>query len=163
MNFAKKVVIITGASSGIGRATALRFAEHKVKLVIIGRDEKKLKAMAAECEDKWKNKPLVVVAELTEEADVRNIVDQTIDEYGSVDVLVNNAATLELGGIEYTSMQQFDNCFNTNVRSVYQLTMLVVPYLVKTRGCIVNVSSVNSLRPYPFSIAYNMSKRRWIR
>ena len=77
---------------------------------------------------------------------------------GSLDILVNNAGILEMGTIENTSLEQYDRIMNTNVRAVYQLTMLAVPHLVKTRGCVVNVSSVNGLRSFPGVLAYNISK-----
>ncbi|KAL6972486.1 hypothetical protein U1Q18_042314 [Sarracenia purpurea var. burkii] len=158
MSFQNKVVIVTGASSGIGRATAIQFAEQGAKLTITGRNEEALHRVAEECESMSEAKPLVVIAEMKEEQDVKNIIDSTIQEYGALHILVNNAATLELGGIEYTSLQQYDNVFNVNVRAIYQLCMLAVPHLVKTKGNIVNVSSINALVSYPFSLAYNMSK-----
>lgn len=158
MNFKDKVVIITGASSGIGRSTALQLAELGARLTITGRNEEKLESVAHRVETVSGKKPLAVVAELREEAELKNIIESTLQRYSAIDVLVNNAATWELGGIEYTTMEQFDNVFNTNVRSTFQLTLLAVPHLIKTRGCIVNVSSINAIRSYPFSVAYNMSK-----
>ena len=77
---------------------------------------------------------------------------------GSLDILVNNAGILEMGTIENSSLEQYDKIMNTNVRAIYQLTMLAVPHLIKTQGCIVNVSSVNGLRSFPGVLAYNISK-----
>lgn len=156
--FKNKVAIITGASSGIGRATAIQLAEEGAKITITGRNEEALNRVAEECESICENRPLIVLAEMKEEQEVKNIIDATIQEYGALHILINNAATLELGGIEYTSLQQFDNVFNVNVRAIYQLCMLAVPHLVKTKGNIVNVSSINAMCSYPFSLAYNMSK-----
>lgn len=158
MSFKDKVVIITGASSGIGRSTALQLAELGARLTITGRNEEKLESVADEVESISGKKPLAVIAELIEEAELKNIIESTLQRYSAIDVLINNAATLELGGIEYTTMEQFDNVFNINVRGTFQLTLLAVPHLIKTRGCIVNVSSINAIRSYPFSVAYNMSK-----
>lgn len=158
MSFTDKVVIVTGASSGIGRTTAIQFAEQGAKLTLTGRNEDNLHRVAEECESFMGVKPLIVIAELKEEEELKNIIDATIEAYGSLNVLVNCAGTLELGGIEYTSLQQFDNVFNVNVRAIYHLIMLAIPYLVKTKGNIVNVSSVNGMCSYPFSLAYNMSK-----
>lgn len=158
MSFANKVVIVTGASSGIGRATAIQMAEEGAKLTITGRNEEALNRVAEECESIAEVRPLIVLAEMKEEQEVKNIIDATIQEYGAIHVLVNNAATLELGGIEYTSLQQFDNVFTVNVRAIYQLCMLAVPHLIKTKGNIVNVSSINAICSYPLSLAYNMSK-----
>ncbi|XP_037944298.1 cyclopentanol dehydrogenase-like [Teleopsis dalmanni] len=75
-----------------------------------------------------------------------------------LDVLVNAAGIIETGSIENTNLEQFDRLMNTNVRSVYQLTMLAVPELIKTKGNIVNISSVCGLRAFPNVLAYNISK-----
>lgn len=78
--------------------------------------------------------------------------------FGGLNILVNCAGILELGSIENTSLEQYDRIFNVNVRSMYHLTMLAVPHLVKSKGNIVNISSVNGLRSFPNVLAYNMSK-----
>jgi NAD(P)-dependent dehydrogenase (short-subunit alcohol dehydrogenase family) len=83
---------------------------------------------------------------LTSEKDTSSILDSTISHFGRLDVLVNNAGILEMGTIENTSLEQYDRVFNTNVRSIYHLTQLAVPHLIKTKGNIVNVSSVNGIR-----------------
>lgn len=157
-DFTEKVVIVTGGSSGIGRSTAIQLAELNAKLTITGRNEEKLASVADECEGVSKRRPLIVVAEMAEEREVKLIIDQTLEKYGAIHVLINNAATIELGSIEYTKLEHYDKVFNVNVRAVYYLTMLAVPHLIKTKGSIVNVSSINAIRAYPFSLAYNMSK-----
>lgn len=75
-----------------------------------------------------------------------------------MDVLINNAGILETGSIENTNMEQFDRVMNTNIRSIFHLTMLAVPHLIATKGNIVNVSSVNGIRSFPNVLAYNISK-----
>ncbi|XP_071633087.1 3-oxoacyl-[acyl-carrier-protein] reductase FabG-like [Temnothorax longispinosus] len=155
MSFAGKVVLITGASSGIGAATAIHLAQLGASLSISGRNKQNLDKIAEQC---GKSKPFIVTGELTNENDVKNIIDSTIKHYGKLDVLVNNAGVLETGSIETTSLEQYDNVFNVNVRSVYQLTALAVPHLIKTKGNIVNVSSVTGLRSFPGALAYCMSK-----
>ncbi|XP_011252034.1 uncharacterized protein LOC105248759 isoform X1 [Camponotus floridanus] len=155
MSFAGKVVLITGASSGIGAATAVHLAQLGASLSISGRNKDNLNKVAEQC---GKSKPFIVTGELTNETDVKNIIDLTIKHYGKLDVLINNAGILESGSIESTSLEQYDNVFNINVRSVYQLTALAVPHLIKTKGNIVNVSSVTGLRSFPNCLAYCMSK-----
>lgn len=157
MSFAKKVILITGASSGIGTATALRFAQLGACLSLTGRNKDKLKNVAEQC-NLEPNKMLVTTGDLTNEDSVKNIIDLTIKHYGRLDVLVNNSGMLEIGSIETTNMEDFDRCFNLNVRSVYQLSTLAVPYLIKTKGNIVNVSSVAGLRAFPNFLIYSMSK-----
>lgn len=156
MNFAGKVVIVTGASSGIGAATAVFLSKLGAKLSLTGRNVENLQKVSQNCDKAGAT--FVVSADLTKESDIENIVKQTVDHYGQVDVLVNNAGIIETGTIENTSLAQYDKLMNTNVRSIYYLTMLTVPHLLKTKGNIVNVSSVNGIRSFPGVLAYNVSK-----
>ncbi|KYN12054.1 PREDICTED: 3-oxoacyl-[acyl-carrier-protein] reductase FabG-like isoform X1 [Trachymyrmex cornetzi] len=155
MSLSKKVILITGASSGIGAETAIHLAQLGASLSITGRNKQNLNKVAEQC---GQPKPFVVVGDLANENDVKNIIDSTIKHYGKLDVLVNNAGIFELGTIETASLEQYDNIFNVNVRSVFQLTALAVPQLIKTKGNIVNVSSVYGLRPTRNNLAYCMSK-----
>lgn len=154
MSFKGKVVIVTGASSGIGADAAIHFSKLEAKVVITGRDEKNLKETAAKCE----NEVLSVVGDLNEEAGRVKIIEQTIAKFGKIDVLVNNAGVGVSGGLLDTTTEQYDLVMNTNVRSVFQLTQLAVPYLLKTQGNIVNVSSLLGQRQIRNRVAYGMSK-----
>ena len=80
------------------------------------------------------------------ESDTAKIIQKTVDEFGQLDILVNNAGVLEMGTVENTSLEQYDRIMNVNVRAIYQLTMLATPELIKTKGNIVNISSVNGIR-----------------
>lgn len=153
-----KIVLITGASSGIGSATALHFAKIGAKLALTGRNEANLQKVSKQCEEVSSNAPFLITGELSNEQDVKKIIESTIQHYSALDVLVNNAGIVELGSIENTSLEQYDKIFNLNVRAVYQLTMLAVPHLIKSKGNVVNVSSVNGIRSFPGLLAYNMSK-----
>ena len=157
MNFAGKVVLITGASYGIGAAAAKQFAGLGASLALAGRNLDNLKQVASECSPGNKA-PLLLTGELTNEKDTEEIFQKTITHYGRLDILVNNAGIIETGSIENTNVQQYDRVMNTNVRSLYHLTTLAVPHLVKTKGNIVNVSSVNGLRAFPGVLAYCLSK-----
>lgn len=155
-----KVVIITGASSGIGAATAIEFSKLNANVVITGRNKENLKQVSEQCKKISPDKlePLIVIADMNKETDVEDIVKSTINKFQKIDVLVNNAGILESGTIETTSLEQYDRVMNTNVRGPYHLTMLAVPYLIETKGNIVNVSSVTGLRSFPNVLAYCMSK-----
>lgn len=155
MNFAGKVVLVTGASSGIGARTAQKFAQLGACLSLTGRKLENLEKVASECEGQ---KHFVVAGNITSEVDTKRILDETIKKYGRLDILVNNAGIIETGTIENTSMEQYDRVMNTNIRAIYYLTMLAVPHLIKTEGSIVNVSSVNGIRSFPGVLAYNLSK-----
>jgi len=159
MQFAGKVVLITGASSGIGAATAKRFAVLGASLALAGRNLENLQKVASECSVPQNSpKPFLVTGELTSEADTKAILESTIKHYGKLDVLVNNAGIIETGSIENTSLEQYDRLMNINVRSIYHLTMLAVPHLIETKGNIVNVSSVNGIRAFAGVTAYCLSK-----
>lgn len=158
MAFQNKIILITGASSGIGAATALHFSKLGAKLALTGRNLINLQSVADQCEINGMSKPFVIAGDLTNEGDTKLILDSTISHYNQLDVLVNNAGILESGSIESTSLDQYDRVMNANVRSIYHLTMLAVPHLINTKGNIVNVSSVNGTRSFPNVLAYCMSK-----
>ncbi|ALC45375.1 CG12171 [Drosophila busckii] len=157
-SFKDKVVIVTGASSGIGAATAVHLASLGGLLTIVGRNVDKLQETADNIVAAGGAPALLVQADMNNESDVEEIVKETLKKHGRVDVLVNNAGILETGTIENTSVAQYDRVMNTNVRALYQLTMLATPELIITKGCIVNVSSVNGIRSFPGVLAYNVSK-----
>ncbi|XP_063625178.1 meso-2,3-butanediol dehydrogenase-like [Cydia splendana] len=146
MDFKNKVVVITGASSGIGAAAAFLFAKQSATLVLVARNEQLLNDVAAKCEAENGIKPLVVRAELSSDDDVKRIVTKTIETFEKIDVLVNNAAVGMRGSIR-DGVEPYDTVMAVNVRSVYILTSLATPHLVKTKGCIVNVSSVAAFKP----------------
>ncbi|KAJ6636306.1 3-oxoacyl-[acyl-carrier-protein] reductase FabG [Pseudolycoriella hygida] len=155
MAFTGKVVLITGASSGIGAETAKKLAAQGARLILSGRNVESLNSVA----EKWgANNAFVVPADVTKESDNENLISETIKKYNRLDVLINNAGILESGTIETTSLEQFDRVMSTNIRSIYSLTMLAVPHLIKTQGNIVNISSVNGIRSFPGVLAYNISK-----
>jgi len=143
-DFNGKVTLITGASSGIGSATAVLFARLGAKLVLTGRNEANLQRTMEKCVSVHPDaeQPLLVIADMCSEADVAGLVDTTVKKFGRLDILVNNAGIVEFGTIETTSLEQYDRVMNVNVRAIYQLTMLCVPHLTATRGNIVNVSSI---------------------
>lgn len=158
MDFTDKVIIVTGSSSGIGASAAVHFAELGGLLTLVGRNIDKLQETANKIQAIKGQIPLTIKAEMSNEEDVKLIVGETLAKYGKIDVLVNNAGVLETGTIENTTLEQYDRVMNTNVRAIYQLTMLAVPELIKTKGSIVNVSSVNGIRSFPGVLAYNVSK-----
>ncbi|XP_034485325.1 uncharacterized oxidoreductase TM_0325-like [Drosophila innubila] len=157
-SFKDKVIIVTGASSGIGAGAAVHLASLGGLVTIVGRNADKLTETANNIVAAGGAPALQVIADMTNEADVEKIVTATLEKHGRIDVLVNNAGILETGTIENTSLAQYDRVMNTNVRALYQLTMLATPELIKTKGNIVNVSSVNGIRSFPGVLAYNISK-----
>lgn len=146
MDFNDKVVVITGASSGIGAAAALLYAKQSAKVVLVGRNEESLNKVAKQCEAAKGIKPLVITAELSVDEDVKNIVEKTIKTFGQIDVLVNNAGVGIRGSI-LDGVELYDQAMAINVRAAYLLTSLATSHLIKTKGNIVNVSSVAAFKP----------------
>ena len=152
-----KVVLTTGATSGIGRATALRFAVAGAHVAIVGRNLAALQELSEEMQE-HAVETLPIAADLTFEADVERVVNETAERFSRLDVLVNAAGIIVTGSIENTTLEQWDTMMNINLRSVFQQMKLAVPLLEKTRGNIVNVSSVTGLRSFPGVLAYCVSK-----
>eukprot|EP00058_Branchiostoma_floridae_P021834 XP_002607324.1 hypothetical protein BRAFLDRAFT_276598 [Branchiostoma floridae] len=130
-----KVTIITGASSGIGRGTAVEFAQLGAHLALTGRNQENLQATAKACVEAGapQDKILLVTGDICDEQVQKNLVEQTVQKFGRIDVLVNNAG---IGGpvtIETIDMATYDRIMNVNVRSVVTLTQLCIPHLAKTQ------------------------------
>jgi len=159
MNFNGKVVLITGASSGIGAGAAEYFAKLGATLALTGRNADNLNKTIENCVTaEGTPRPLPIIGDITIESDAKMIIEKVIQTFGKLNVLINNAGILDRGTIETTSLEQYDKVMNTNVRSLYYLTMLAVPHLIATKGNVVNVSSVNGIRSFPGVLAYNISK-----
>ncbi|CAH0579148.1 unnamed protein product [Chrysodeixis includens] len=155
MSFNDKVVIVTGGSSGIGAAIAIQFSSLGAKVAIVGRNDKKLDAVAKKCKN-----PLTLVADVTKENDAKRIVNDTIKHFGKLDILINNAGIANPASIlDENAMAVFDLVMATNLRSCVYLTHLAAPHIIKTKGNIINISSVAALQVYSKqSFAYNSSK-----
>jgi len=152
-----RVVLITGATSGIGKATALRFAASGAHIAAVGRresalDELKEQVLASggEC--------LCIPAELSVDAECGDVVAKTVTHFGGIDVLVNAAGHLSSGTIETTQLGSWDAMLNINLRSAFLLMQHALASLVERKGNIVNVSSVTGLRAFPGVLAYCVSK-----
>ena len=155
--FSGKVAVITGATSGIGHACAIAFANEGANVVCIGRKEDVLNEVAQEIRDAGAE-ALPVRADLSDEREADRAIDEALKAFGGVDVLVNAAGFLTTGTIETTSQQAWDEMMNVNVRAVFRLMQKALPSLIDRRGNIVNVSSVTGLRSFPGVLAYCVSK-----
>ncbi len=169
-NFVGKTAIVTGASSGIGKAAASAFFKNGANVVAFARNLSHLDSLKAECSRPIprpgtppsqgnENRNIVVLSgDVTKEPDRRKALNVALDNYGGIDILVNAAGIIANGTIENTTEPQWDEMFDINLRSVFRMMQLVMPYLVESKGNIVNVSSVTGVRAFPNILAYCVSK-----
>ncbi len=163
MSFHMRSVIVTGATSGIGRATAEAFARERARLVLAGRDGAALaaarEAVAAAAGESVESVESVACAvDVTSPDAPARIVRAAVDAYGGIDVLVNAAGVIATGALESTTDDLWDSMMAVNVRAPFRLMREAAPHLAARKGSIVNVSSVNGLRAFAGVLAYNVSK-----
>ncbi|WP_458093376.1 SDR family NAD(P)-dependent oxidoreductase [Roseomonas sp. WA12] len=140
--FEGKVAIVTGAGSGMGEATARRFARDAFAVVLAGRTREKLDRVAA---DLPAGRGLVVEADVSDEEACISLVNRTIEAFGRLDVLVNNAGTHATGPLAEARTADWRRVMGTDLDGIFFLTRAAIPHLVTTQGSIVNVSSVSGL------------------
>ena len=150
-------VIVTGATSGIGRATAVRFAREGWGVVAVGRDageldglSKTLGTTGGHC--------VRFAADVTDPGNAPQIVETAVKAFGGLHALVNAAGIIGSGGVETMNLEEGDYMMAVNVRAPLVLIQAAIPALTPARGAIVNVSSVAGLRAFPNLLAYCVSK-----
>lgn len=156
-DFKGKTAIVTGATSGIGRAATLKLAAAGAQVAAVGRNTEKLAELQREIETAG-GTVKTIAADVTHENDAQKIVDETVRNFGQIDILINAAGIIGNGTIENTTLAAWDEMMNINVRSVFVLMQKAVPFLEKTQGNVINVSSVSGLRAFPGVLAYCVSK-----
>ncbi|MFC2030520.1 glucose 1-dehydrogenase [Chloroflexota bacterium] len=152
-----KTALITGASSGIGRQTAIRFAAEGARVALVARRGDELAKVASEIKAQG-SEAVAVAADLTVPAEAERCVTDVVAGFGQLDILINAAGLLESGNIENTTLEVWDRTLDLNLRAVFTMMHLAVPHLIESKGCVVNVSSVNGLRSFPNVLAYCVSK-----
>uniref|UniRef100_A0A1I7XGZ5 3-oxoacyl-[acyl-carrier-protein] reductase n=1 Tax=Heterorhabditis bacteriophora TaxID=37862 RepID=A0A1I7XGZ5_HETBA len=186
------VAIITGASSGIGRATALLFAKNRYQLSLTGRNEGALKDVAEECVQQGISERDITISalDLCSNDAHQTVIKNTLGKFKNINCLVsfshlyahhyynvycvkfknfiweailmsfqiNSAGILKTGSVLESDMSLYDELFNINVKSLVRLTREAIPYIIKTRGSVVNISSINGPCPFPGVTYYCMSK-----
>lgn len=155
--FTGKVAFVTGATSGIGQACTLAFANAGAKVVGVGRRTEALNDVEKKIRESG-GEVLTIQADLSDVQEAERAVKRALEVFGGIDILVNAAGHLSNGTIENTSLEAWDDMMDVNVRAVFQLMQKALPSLIERRGNIVNVSSVTGLRAFPGVLAYCVSK-----
>lgn len=159
----EKVVLVTGASRGIGRAVAEAFAAEGSRVVLTARNQRELEQVVREIQPRG-GQAIAVAADLTNADDVNHLVAETIERFGTVHVLVNNAGGVEgLAAFEELSDEDWANLFNVNLFSAVRVTRAVLPTMRRQRwGRIINMASESGIQPDPEMPHYNASKAAMI-
>ncbi len=153
-----KVAIVTGATSGMGRATAVLFAREGAKVMVCGRNEERAKEVVDEI-TKEGNTAEYILVDASKPEDGKLIVDKTVKDLGEPDILINNAGMLSMSPLMDLSLEEWEKVNNVNVTSALVLTQLCVPYMKKKgKGVIVNIASVASFAAHHGFAAYISSK-----
>ena len=160
--FKEKTVIVTGAGSGIGRATAIRFANEGANVVLVGRTAETLQESAeAFPQDRtWIHTDnfLTVICDISVEAQVQEMMKRVIDKFERIDVLVNNAGKAIQGKITELSSEDWESAIDVNLNGTFYVCQAAMPHLIATKGNIINVSSLSGIGGDWNMAAYNAAK-----
>lgn len=158
MNLKHKVVLITGASSGIGKATAMKLSKEGASVVLCARSEDELNALKDNITANG-GKALVVKTDVTKPKDFENAVSKTLAEYGSVDVLINNAGLMPLSYVEKLKTDEWEKMVDVNIKGVLNGVAAVLPSMKKNKvGHIINMSSSAAHNYFPGGAIYCATK-----
>jgi len=167
MPFKNKTVFITGASRGIGKAIALRLAKEGANIVVAAKSTEEnpklggtIYSAAAEIEATG-SKALAIQLDIRNEAQIASAVQQTVDTFGGIDILINNASAIQLSGTEQTESKRFDLMHSINVRGTFLMTQACIPYLKKSSNAhILTLSPPINLAPKWIGphVAYTLTK-----
>ena len=155
--FAGKVALVTGGAMGIGGAVAELLAERGAKVAIVDRAEKEGRALA-ETIGRRGGSAITITADVSRAGDVNAAVERTVREFGSLDVVSNNAGIQRYGTAESTSEAEWDEVMNVNLKSVYLVCHAAISHLKKTKGAIVNMASVQGFATQKSVFAYTTGK-----
>lgn len=157
MKFKDKVVVITGATSGIGEACAEVFGREGANVVITGRNSEKLEQTAVKLRSK-NIKVLAILADAGSEADNKRMAEETLSRFGRIDVLINNAGISMRALFQDIDLEVFRKVIDTNFWGTVYATKFCLPAILESKGSIIGISSINGYRGTPARTAYTASK-----
>ncbi len=144
MKLSGKVAIVTGGSRGIGKATAMLLAQHGANVVITSKDNTNLQNATAEMKN-----VVAISGDIRKNTDVENVVKNTLETFGKIDILVNNAGIFpKVKPLHEISEEEWNDIIDVNLTGQFRFTKAAIPHLMKTNGCIVNVSSDAGLKSF---------------
>lgn len=158
MNLKGKIVVITGASSGIGKSLAIEFAKRGANLVLAARQFVTLCEITQNLEDQYKIKAVAVQCDVSVEEDCEHLIKQTLSTFGRIDVLVNNAGISMRALFKDTDIKVLKTLMNVNFWGTVYCTKYALPEILKTQGSIVGVSSIAGHKGLPGRTGYSASK-----
>jgi short-subunit dehydrogenase len=135
-----KIAVVTGASSGIGKAVALSLLKEDATVCLVGRNIKSLEAVASSAKEA-PSQTKSYKTDLTLDEDIQNLSSQLQRDFGNIDMLIHSAGSFAMGELEHTSVDVFDKLYRTNVRAPYLLTQVLLPMIRSSRGEIVFINS----------------------
>ncbi len=157
MKLQGRVAVITGGTDGIGKAIGITFAKEGAKVMLVGRDEKKGRTALEEV--RKFGETAYFRGDVSDSSHVRRIVDEVIQKYGRIDILINNAAVCPPGNVVTTSEETWNQVIDVNLKGVFLCSKYIIPHMQKTGGgAIVNIGSINSLMAMENEAAYDASK-----
>jgi meso-butanediol dehydrogenase/(S,S)-butanediol dehydrogenase/diacetyl reductase len=158
MKLKGRVAVITGGTSGIGKATGILFAQEGAKIVLVGRDEAKGR-MSREEIKRHGGEAIFVKADVSKSIEVQEMVEHAIEKYGRIDVLFNNAGVNPVGTAENTSEKVWEETIGINLTGVFLCCKYVIPHMLRQGGgTVINTGSVNSFMSWENEVAYGASK-----
>lgn len=157
MRFKNKAVVITGAAGGVGQALVQLFAKEGAHIVLADRNQAAC-LTAANSAEALGAKVVVVAGDLSEKEYCEAVIDSCVQQFGSVDILLNNAGIIPRGTIEETTDEMWFSAMNVNLNAVFFLCRAAIPHMKISGGAIVNTSSVWGTCPGPNHVAYCTSK-----
>ena len=152
-----KVAVVTGSGRGIGQAIGLAFSQAGANVVFTARTQKDCEANVEQAK-KLEGRAIAVCCDVTDDAQLQNLADKTVEAFGKIDIIVNNAGGAWPNQVVNTTRQQFNEAFDFNVTSAFSFTRICLPQLKENKGCVINISSAAGRLVQPNFCVYGSVK-----